>query len=114
MCLLSSLGRIDFGTKIMTLVECLHQIFQITSKKKIYGQGESIFEKKIYLMNEKKNSTKYVDCLLGVSQAAQYRPPFHFFSLLFYLFTFDNERLLSNFETKTIFVSHFCNFNESL
>ena len=54
MCLLSSLGRIDFGTKIMTLVECLHQIFQITSKKKNYGQGESFFEKNISNEWEKK------------------------------------------------------------
>ena len=41
------------------------------------------FSKKIYLMNEKKNSTKYVDCLLGVIQAAQYPPPFHFFFFCF-------------------------------
>ena len=113
MCLLSSLGRIDFGTKIMTLVECLHQIFQITSKNKLWARWE-LFRKKIYLMKEKKKLYEICWLFIRCNSSCPIPSTFSFFFLLFYLFIFDNERLLSNFKTKTIFVSHFCNFNESL
>ena len=61
--------------------------FPITSKKN-YGQGESFFEKKISNVWKQKSSTKYVDCLSGVSQAPQY-----LFNLIYFSFCLIYEHL---------------------